>query len=251
MRLAIGPSGYGDNRVWGTLSAPEGTLEWDLTLDKRQGIPVNRIPQADNYDLYPHFQSNGCRHHLSGSVTINGTRYEIPRTLASDGHYWNTKHLRSWAWAHCASFEGDPDFLFEGIGPRYNDWSQTSMWLTFIYKGQRIESNIIDAFHYNQELDSGTSSWGFVAERGQLRFVGHVSAKVEDMILLIHALPDDEYLYTHICYEADMTIDIERKVGLRWWKTEQRVARGTASFEVTRKVRNPDVRREFRVVRVK
>jgi hypothetical protein len=71
------------------------------------------------------------------------------------------------------------------------------------------------------------------------------------MILLIHPLPDDEYLYTHISYEADMTIDIERKVGLRWWKTEQRVARGTASFEVTRKVRNPEVRREFRVVRVK
>ncbi|MEY3211207.1 MAG: hypothetical protein RIT28_1688 [Pseudomonadota bacterium] len=251
VRMSIGPSGYGDDRVWGSLTAPEGTLEWDLALDKREAIAVNRIPAADAYDLYPHFQSNGCRHHLSGTITINGTRYEIPRTLASDGHYWNTKHLRSWAWAHCASFEGDPDFLFEGIGPRYNDWSQTSMWLTFVYKGQRIESNIIDAFHYNQELDSGTSSWGFVAERGNLRFVGHVSARAEDMILLIHPLPDDEYLYTHISYEADMTIDIERKVGLRWWKTEQRVARGTASFEVTRKVRNPEVRREFRVVRVK
>jgi hypothetical protein len=250
-RLAIGPCGYGENRVWGKVTSPDGTLEWDFTLDKSQAIAINRIREADQYDLYPHFQSNGCKQRISGSVTIRGVRYDVQNILASDGHYWNTKHMRSWAWAHCANFQGDSDFLFEGIGTRFNDWSQTSMWLTFIYKGERIESNIVDAFQYNLELDSGLASWGFVAERGNLRFVGKVSANVDDMILLIHPLPDDEYLYTHISYEADMTIDIERKTGLRWWKTEQRVGQGTASFEVTRKVRNQDVRREFRIVRVK
>ena len=57
--------------------------------------------------------------------------------------------------------------------------------------------------------------------------------------------------FLDISYEANMTIDIERKSGGRWWKTEQRIAEGTASFEVTRKVRNPEIGREFRIVRVK
>lgn len=251
VRLTIGPSGYGADRVWGAVACDDGTLEWDLTLDRSEAIAVERIPQADDFDLLPHFQSNGCRHHVSGTVTLNGRCYEIGRTLASDGHYWNTKNLRSWAWGHCAEFEGDPGFLFEGIGSRFNDWSQTSMWLTFVHEGRRIDSNIIDAFQYNRELSGDTQSWDFVAERGNLRFVGHAEADPEDMLLLVHPLPDDEYLYTHISYEADLTIDIERKIGLRWWKVGQRVARGTASFEVTRKYRNPAITREFRIVRVK
>ena len=71
------------------------------------------------------------------------------------------------------------------------------------------------------------------------------------MNLLVHPLPDDEYLYTHISYSADMEVDIEHKEGGRWWKVDSRVARGTAAFEVTRKVRNPEVRGEFRVVKVR
>ncbi len=251
VKLTIGPSGFGSDRVWGAVSCDEGTLEWDLTLDRSEAIAVQRIPQADDFDLLPHFQSNGCTHHVSGTVTLKGKRYAIGRTLASDGHYWNTKNLRSWAWGHCAAFEGDPGFVFEGIGARFNDWSQTSMWLTFIHDGKRIDSNIIDAFQYNRELSGDTHTWDFVAERGNLRFVGRAEADPADMLLLVHPLPDDEYLYTHISYEADMTIDIERKIGLRWWKVDQRVARGTASFEVTRKFRNPAVTREFRIVRVK
>ncbi|HEY9720741.1 MAG TPA: hypothetical protein V6D47_01935, partial [Oscillatoriaceae cyanobacterium] len=249
--LRVVNSGYGPERCWGEVKGPEGTVRWDLKLDKSQAVGVERVSGMDQFDLYAHFQSNGCRMAVSGEVVVNGDAYVLEKQLASDGHYWDTKHLKAWSWAHCANFEGDPDFLFEGIGARFNDWTQPSTWLTFVYQGQMIRSNLIDAFYYNRETDADLTSWSFVAERGDLRFVGKLTARPEDQILIVHALPDDEFLYTHITYCGDMTVDIERKEGGRWWKFDSRVARRSASFEVTRKVRNPEVLREFRIVRAR
>ncbi|GJP28237.1 hypothetical protein NJB18091_09860 [Mycobacterium marinum] len=100
-------------------------------------------------------------------------------------------------------------------------------------------------------MDSATDSWDFVAERGDLRFVVRVKADPARMLLSVRPLPGDEYVYTHFTDEADVTIDIEQRSGRGWWKNDQRIARGTAVFESTRKVRNPGATREFRIVRGK
>ncbi len=250
IRLRIGPCGYGDHRAWGQVHAVDGTIvSWDFQLDKSDGLAVNRVPFE--HPLFPHFQSNGVKQYISGTVTVNDRSVLLDRQLASDGHYWNTRHLRGWAWAHCADFEGDPDFVFEGIGTRFNDKSQTSTWLTFLHEGKLIESDIVDAFQFNHELEAGLTSWSFMATRGDLRFIGEVSVAPEDMNLIIHALPDDEYLYTHISYCADMQIHLERKQGKSWHRFATKRAHKSASFEVTRKERNPEVTREFRIVKVK
>lgn len=249
--LRIGPSGYGLYRAWGEVRGPDGTVRWELSLDRSRAVGIERIPGMSAHDLFPHFQSNGVRMYVSGTVDVNGCRYTLNNQLASDGHYWDTKNLRSWSWAHCARFEGDDDFLFEGIAPRFNDWAQPCTWLTFLYKGELFRSNLIDSFYYNRETHADLSHWDFIAERGDLRFVGKLSADPKDQILIIHPLPDDEFLYTHITYCGSMTVDIERKEGGRWWTFDRREAKGSASFEVTRKVRNPEVRREFRIVRAR
>jgi FkbH-like protein/thioester reductase-like protein len=249
--LRIGPSGYSDSRTWGRVKGPEGTVDWDLQLDKRDAIGVERVTGMDAFELYPHFQSNAVRHRLSGTVVVNGEPYTITDQLASDGHYWNTRHLKAWSWAHCGEFEGDPEFMMEAIGARFNDWSQATTWATFVYRGEVYRSNLVEAFYFNREHHADLTTWSFQAERGDLRFVVRVAAKPEDQILIVHPLPDDEFLYTHITYNGDIEVDIERKEGGRWWKMDSRVGRQTASFEVTRKVRNPEVRREFRIVRSK
>lgn len=247
--LRIGPSGYSETRTWGEVRGPEGTVSWDLRLDKSGGVGVERVRGMEPYELYPHFQSNGVRHTVDGHVVVNATRYEVVRQLASDGHYWNTRHLRAWSWAHCGEFEGDSELMVEAIAARFNDWTQPTTWVTIVYRGEMIRTNLVEALYYNRETQADLVSWTFVAERGSLRFVVRVKADPTDQILIVHPLPDDEYLYTHITYCGDMEVDIERKEGGRWWKAETRVARQTVSFEVTRKERNRDVRREFRIVR--
>ena len=99
--------------------------------------------------------------------------------------------------------------------------------------------------------DTVSAMQRFTAERGDLRFVGSMTARTDEQTLIVHPKPDGEYLYTHITYTGDMDLDIERKEGDRWWKVETRQARGTAAFEVTRATRNPDVTREFKIMRAR
>ena len=115
VRLKIGPSGYGADRLWGEVGTAAEGVRWDLTVDRRDTLGIERVCGLDAYEIFPHFQSNGVRHRLNGSVTVNGAEYAIRDQIASDGHYWGTKELRGWAWGHCAQFEGHPDCVFEGI----------------------------------------------------------------------------------------------------------------------------------------
>lgn len=253
VRLRIGPSGYGADRVWGEVHNGQQQIQWDWQLQRQNGtlqaLPVQRVRGLEDHSFFPRFQSNGVRQWLTGSVTVNGQRYDLNQQIASDGHYWNTKELKAWSWGHCTSFEGDDDFVFEGIAARLNDWTQPSTWLTFRYRGQTYESTVIEAFYFNRELDADLQSWRFVAERGDLRFVGTLRARTDEQILIVHPLPDEKYLYTHITYTGDMDVDIETREGGHWWKVDSRRARGCVSFEVTREHRNPAVQREFKIVR--
>ncbi len=253
VRLRVGPSGFGADRVWGEVRNGDQWVQWDWQVQRHKGglqaLPVQRVSGLDAHPFFPHFQSNGVRHWINGSVTVNGRSYPLDQQIASDGHYWNTQQLKSWSWGHCASFEGDDDFVFEGIAARLNDWSQPSTWLTFRYQGQTYESTVVESFYFNRELHADLQSWRFVAERGDLRFTGTLSARTDEQILIVHPLPDEQYLYTHITYTGDMAVDIERREGGRWWKVDSRRARGCVSFEVTRPERNPAVRREFKIVR--
>lgn len=251
VRLRIGPSGYGATHVWGEVRHGGDRISWDWTVDTSHALPLERVSGLDGYGLFPHFQSNGVCHHIDGHVTVNDHRYDIAQQLASDGHYWDTHHLQAWSWGHCARFDGDEDLLFEGIAARLNDWTQPSAWLTFRYKGKLYTSNIIDSFYFNRETEATLDSWHFTAERGDLRFVGKLTARHEEQTLIVHPRSDGGYLYTHITYTGDMQLDIEQRQGDQWWKSETRYARGAAAFEVTRPKRNPAVKREFRIMRAR
>lgn len=253
VRLRVGPSGYGAHRVWGEVHHGDQRLQWDFELHRshgqRQALALQRVRGMEPYPFYPQFQSNGVRQWISGTVMLDGHRYHLDHQVASDGHYWNTRQLKAWSWGHCASFEGDDDFVFEGIAARLNDWTQPATWLTFRYQGETWESTVIEAFYFNRELDADLQTWQFVAERGDMRLRGTLRARTDEQILIVHPLPDEKYLYTHITYTGDMDVDIETREGGQWWKVDSRRARGCVAFEVTRPQRNPAVQREFKIVR--
>ena len=249
VRLRVGPSGYGHNEVWGEVKNGDQRVQWHWTVDHHNAMAIERVAGMGQYDFFPRFQSNGARHWITGTVTVNGVTYKLDRQVASDGHYWNTQNLKAWSWGHCSSFAGDDDCLFDGIAARLNDWAQPAAWFTFRYKGVTYTSSVVEAFYFNRELDADLTSWNIVAERGDIRFVATLHAKPDEQILIVHPLPDDEYLYQHTTYTGDMQIDIDTREGSRWWKVDSRIAKGSAGFEVARKTCNPQVKREFAIVR--
>ena len=247
--LKIGDSGIDANRCWGKISNGASTLSWDFDISDPNAIGINRFPGMDANTFLPKFYSPACKMKISGSVQVDEQSFTIENLNGSDGHYWNVHNLATWNWCNGVTFQNDPDFLFEGIAARFNDWGQASTWLHFAWQGKHYSTDIVNAYCHNRELSSDLTSWEFSAEREAVRFEGKVTAKPEDMILIIHPLPDGSSLYTHISYNADLTITIsEKDISGEWRQVKTVEAIDTAAFEVTKPERNPKVRREFEVV---
>jgi hypothetical protein len=249
LHMEIGPSGIQEKTFWGEVSSNANKVKWYFDIDPKNIIGINRVPCMEQYDFYPKFASPYCKHTLSGTVTVNGHEYNVSQVHGSDGHYWNTHNLRSWNWGNCVNFKEDTNALFEGISARFNDWSQPSSWMSFYYENQLYTSSVIDSIFFNRELESELDLWRFSAEKENLLFKGEMRTDPKDMILLIHPLPNDQYLYTHISYTADMTLDIyQKKTNNDWEQIKTLTADKTASFEVTKPVRHQKVTRQFEIV---
>jgi len=245
-RLEIGSSGIDQTKAWGEISEGNRKIKWSFDLDATASIAVNRLPNVEQYTFLPKFYSSYCKHKLTGWVEINQDRYEVNEVNASDGHYTNLQNLTSWSWANCVNFKEDPDFLFEGIATYYNDWTSPSTWLFFYWNGKRYESNIIDAIFINRELESKPTQWSFKSEKDDICFEGKITADPETMISLTHFLPDGTNLYTAITLNATLIIDIYKKNsdGSRE-KVQTLTADRSATFEVTKPIKNQLVKREF------
>jgi hypothetical protein len=246
--LEIGQSGIAQGKCWGEVTSDSDTVSWTFDMSDVGAIAIDRIPDMDAYELFPKFYSPYCKHTLSGRVTVNGQEYTLSNIQASDGHYWNTHHLQTWNWGNCVNFNEDDDFLFEGVSARFNEWSSPSNWMAFNWAGKTYQSNIVDSMFKNQELTSDLNSWSFRAELDGVLFSGEMDADPEDMILIMHPLPNGEFLYTTIAVNANLTLKIHKLFEGNWELVKTLTARDVAAFEVTKPVRNPGVKREFKIV---
>jgi hypothetical protein len=249
--LEIATSGISQGKCWGEVFSDTDKLSWEFDMSDEGAIGINRLPGTDEYEILPKFYSPYCKHKLSGRVTVNGQEYLLENINASDGHYWNTHNLRSWNWGNCVNFKEDPDFLFEGVAAKFNDWSSASSWMSFHWEGKTYQSNLADAFLKNREITSDLNSWSFSAEKDGVLFTGEMNANPDDMILIVHPLPNGQFLYTTISYNANLILKVHKMYDGNWEIVKTLTAEDSASFEVTKPVRNSEVKREFKIVPAK
>lgn len=239
-------SGIFDQKSWGDIATDTQQLRWEFEVDSSSCIAIDRFPDVAQYQFFPKFSSPACKSKLSGWVEVNGTRYEINKVNASDGHYSNIQNMVAWQWGNCVNFQEDRDFLFEGISVKFNDWTTPSVWGFYHWDNNKYACNFVDSMFINRDTKSELNCWEFTTQKDGFIFKCGVTARPQEMILLIHPLPDGSHLYTTITLTADMSIDIYDQ------QTQQKVktvtADRTATFEVTKPVRNKAVTREFTIV---
>ena len=248
--LRIGKaSGITEQKAWGRIVAGEDNLEWDLELDMSQSVGVDRMLGANGSDLFPRFRSPGCKHCLSGTVTANGRTYELNRVNATDGHYWNVQNLQTWSWANCVNYAEDPDAVFEGIGYQlYRTDSPVAVSAAVGTKEGMYTSQLPESLFRNRELKSELECWEVEADYGDQLARATVTGDPNEMILIVHPLPDGSCLFTTISLTASSELEIFRKEESGLKLDRKLTSERAVAFEVTKPVRNPRVSREFRIV---
>lgn len=183
-----GALGQGDNRI-----------EWDLRFSPGEA-PLVHLPWAWMYEaklpkskiLAPHPASR-----FSGSVCINGRHLRVCDAPGTQGHNWGAEHAWSYAWAHCAAFDGmGTDTFFEGFSAqlKIGNWLAPVMSVAHLsLNGRRYAFNRIKSM-FSRPISISHNRWQFRLEgdtQGDAYAInGIFDAPREDFICLHYGNPD-------------------------------------------------------------
>jgi hypothetical protein len=245
--LTIGKdSGLNSQQAWGHIISDQDAIHWHFDLNKQQAVAIDRMPDSEHLDFFPQFQSEGCLQQLNAQVTINGKNFNSDNIKATDGHYWNVKHLQNWSWMNALHFKEDKHVMLEAIGFRlYHPDSPVLLSSSLLLENELYKHHLLESIYKNQETDSQLNYWSFQVEHNDLQYQVAVSANPNDMILIHHPLPDGSFLYTTISLCADVNITCYEKNANGLSKKYQLNSQKSASFEVTKSIKNKQVEREF------
>lgn len=245
--IQIGENLLSKTETRGKVQAKGRTIQWDLRLRDLQDKPVNLVPEglkrlgivkndvwADSENLV-----------ASGTVTIDGVSHEFSDAAGMQGHVSGPKNAHSWIWGQANAFvdeKGEPaHFIFDGVTTKArltaNLASPRISSFYFFYDGKSYQFNSVwDALHLKSE--STITEWSFQADRGEISFRGTANADHKDFAGLTYEDTDGSLLYCANSKLSDMKVHVYRRGKLE----ATFLAKGTATFEVVSRRKNPYVK---------
>jgi hypothetical protein len=227
-----------ENHLEGMVEREDRTLAWSLDFD-----PANRCYQHLPEQLRNRAArrvSTLCSPNLSvpfyGTVTVDGDELTFNGELGCQTHRWGRRHSRSWAWAHCSTFDGNVDATFEGLVARTSLGplslpSVTPLYLS--YEGEEIllndlRSSIAARSHYEMP------TWAFTANNRDYKVTGAARADVERLMQVTYEDPDGSLRHCANSEIADLGLEIYRRRDGGWRLIRSLSALRTAHVEFGR-----------------
>jgi hypothetical protein len=245
--IRIGESSLSPEGTRGFIQSKGRSISWDIKLDNQHDRPVCFIPEGlkrlgiiknDYWALSENL-------HASGSVTVDGTVFEMNNSAGMLGHISGPKNGHSWVWGHANTFvneKGEPvPFIFDGITSKARLAGGLSTprlsSFYFYYQGKHYQFNSVwNALHMKSK--STITEWNFQADRGHLSFRGVAKAEHKDFAGVTYEDTDGSLLYCSNSKLSDMKIYVYRSGKLE----ATFLANGTAAFEVVSRRKNPYVK---------
>jgi len=178
---------------------------------------------------------------------VNGKTFQQDNINATDGHYWNVEQLQTWSWANCVDFQEDETAVLEAIGYcLYQPSAPTVTHSALKTEDGFYQNTPLDSVYRNSNSVTESQNWQFSSETDKCYYEANITADPDDMILILHPLPDGGFLYTTISQFGTAVVDVyENKGGS---KVRQLNSVSSTAFEVTSPIRNDAVTREFSIV---
>jgi hypothetical protein len=198
----------------GAIETGPRRIAWDLALTS-DGLPLVHFPHPWMYEgKFPSTKVVSPFPDLraSGSVTVNGERWEIDRWPGLLGHNWGPRHTPLYAWGHCNVWERDGDgsssrprpggawdvpsnpvdeLVFEGSSARVKLGPVLSPLTTLLclrWRGVRYELNSTLDLLTNRG-DVSPRRWGFGGEDRHITLSGELWAESDDFVGLFYENP--------------------------------------------------------------
>jgi len=200
-RVGVGDAELKQNSCSGAIEdAKRGmSLSWELEFDS--DTPAFRhFPHQAMYEMAFPKTKVLSPHELamfSGEAVANGRKIKFKDAPGQQTHIWGVKHALRWAWGHCCAFHEDPAAIWEGLDSQIKLGPVTSPHLNLFYlryRGRDYYFNrISDLFSNRSSWELGR--WAFSAESRDLKMVGAVACRDDEMVAVTYTDPDGETLW--------------------------------------------------------
>jgi hypothetical protein len=180
----------------GAIDSGGRRVAWDLALAS-DGVPLVHFPHPWMYEgKFPSTKIVSPHPDLraTGSITVNGERWEVDRWPGLLGHNWAPRHTPLYAWGHCNVWEEDAgaDLLFEGSSAKVKLGPVLSPLATLLcvrWRGVRYDLNTtFDLLTNHGEITP--RRWRFEGEDRHIALRGEMWATTDDFVGLFYENPD-------------------------------------------------------------
>jgi hypothetical protein len=182
----------------GAIDSGGRTVAWDLSLAS-DGLPLVHYPHAWMYEgKFPSSKLVSPFPDLraTGSLTVNGERWDIDRWPGMLGHNWGPRHAPLYAWGHCNVWERDDgspleELVFEGVSGRVAVGPVMSPLMTLLclrWRGVRFDLNAASCLVTNS-AEVTPRHWAFAGEDRFVRISGELWASTDDFVGLFYENP--------------------------------------------------------------
>lgn len=230
--IRIASADLGHSHASGALRGDGHSLRWDLHWDgqHRPHLPLphalygNPMGLMETTVLSPNHSIAA-----TGTIEIDGERYELHQSPAGQSHVWGKKHSYGWAWARCSSFDREdeqparqPKAVFEvrtvriRRGPVVLPVTMVSLFPDGFH-GEEI------AFREWAELpmtraDYRTGSYIVSAEGPRTGIEAQITCGADDTMRSEYIDPDGTPAFNHFAGAASCTLILKRRLcpGAAW-----------------------------------
>jgi hypothetical protein len=193
------------------------TMRWEVEVTSADG-PFRPFPFAFMYesDLFPKTKMvvphENAR--FTGELVVGKRRIQLRDAPGQQTHLWGVKHAHRWAWGHCNAFAEDTGAVWEGLDATIRLGPFQPRFTFFLLKafGRTHVLNQPTALLLSRSTwDSET--WRFESGNHEIKVIGEIRARPEDIVTVTYMDPDGALLYCHNCKIADVRLQLQDRRG--------------------------------------
>lgn len=241
--VTIGGNRLAHDEARGALSGDGHAAEWDLrwtpaarTLHQLPRVMYRRGGLGETTVLSPNVDVA-----ISGTITVDGRRFDLRDARGGQTHLWGRKHAHAWAWGHCNAFDGAPDAALEVLAVRLVRRGMTLPPMTVCtlrLDGEELAFTRFDQALLAPAATMATGRFRFTARSLFERLDGEFSCLPDAMVRATYADPDGAPSYCHNTCIGDLRLTLSRRIRGRWKESATLLAPRRGHFEIA--ARTPD-----------
>ena len=213
--IRVADAEIGPGKANGSIETEALSASWELDFDG-SAAPCRYLPADWLYDAKiprTKFEAPFPDARFSGTMEVDGERFELSSWPGMVGHNWGSEHAERWVWLEGTGFSADGETYFDAGAARIKLGPFSSPWIAAGMLVLDGESHRLGGFGRirSSKISETSTTCEFVLPGEEIEIRGWIAAQAKDFVGWVYADPKGPEHNVVNCSIADLELMVERK----------------------------------------